>query len=103
FIIGNQKIRLAQVDAPEMGTPYGIESKKMAENLILNEKVSLKVVGVDKYNRKIAFVYINGHSLGFLMVKSGYARQFKRYSKSKKLARAEATAKMQKRGIWRSL
>jgi endonuclease YncB( thermonuclease family) len=60
-----ERIRLADVDAPEMDTQEGMASKDMTSAILLNKRVSLDIddlsaSGRDSYGRLICVVYLLG-------------------------------------------
>jgi endonuclease YncB( thermonuclease family) len=79
---GLGRVRLADVDAPEMDAPAGKAAKFFAEAWLLDEIVHLDVddLGVkDRYGRWIAVAYIEDPDTGslvnfnYLLVSSGHA------------------------------
>lgn len=79
---GLGRVRLADVDAPEMDAPAGKAAKFFAEAWLLGEIVHLDVddLGVkDRYGRWIAVAYIEDPDTGslvnfnYLLVSSGHA------------------------------
>ena len=79
FPIG--RVRLADVNAPELDTDAGQKAKKFLTELILGEKVYLDVDDVkvmDRYNRIVAVVYVRYNSTHLLnvnkyLLEKGYA------------------------------
>ena len=75
-IVSNQtSIRLLGINSPERGELYYNEAKEFLEELILNETVDLEFgkEKYDKYNRTLAYVYINSRNLNLELVKVGFA------------------------------
>lgn len=79
---GFGRVRLADVDAPEMDTPAGKAARFFAETWLLDEIVHLDVddMGVkDRYGRWICVAYIEDPDTGalvnfnYLLVSSGHA------------------------------
>lgn len=50
------KVRLAEIDAPEMNQPYGDRSKQSLYSLISSEMIKLYVQDTDRYGRTVARV-----------------------------------------------
>ena len=75
--------------------------------MVLKNKISNNLVACipenkkDKFNRVIAECYINSESLSSFMVRSGYAFDFKKYSKGK-FKIEEIQAKENNAGLWRT-
>ena len=51
------KVRFFGIDAPEAAQEYGIESRDSLRNMILDKKVKVNVVSVDRYGRSVGKVY----------------------------------------------
>jgi len=80
---GFGRVRLADVDAPEMDTPGGKAAKFFVETWLLGETVHLDVDdlgGKDKYGRWVCVAYVEdpeiGSSINFnsMLVTSGHAK-----------------------------
>ncbi len=54
----------------------------------------------DRYGRIIGEVMIGSRHINLEMVQDGMAWHYTTYSKSKELAKAEAEARMGKKGLW---
>jgi endonuclease YncB( thermonuclease family) len=95
------RIRLAHVDTPEKGQPYGNNAKQFASDFCFNRVV--KIVQTDKpdrYGRLIALVQIDGRTLNLELVRAGLAWHFLKYSKDQTYAGAEIDARTKKIGLW---
>ena len=93
------RIRFAEIDAPEIGQPYAIEAKMFVSNLILNKKVKLVTHGKDKYGRTIADIYVNGIYVNEAEVKAGLCWIYRKYS-SNKFYQLEQESKQKRIGLW---
>ena len=51
------KIRLAAIDCPEKGQPYGQAAKKFTANLVAGKVVKVWPTDTDRYGRTVAFVF----------------------------------------------
>jgi len=71
----NQSIRLLGINSPEKGELYYIEAKEFLEELILNETVGLEFgrERYDRYNRTLAYIYINGENINLKLAEEGFA------------------------------
>lgn len=101
--IGGQSIRLHGIDAVESKqtctTTAGVEwacgqaVKTMLIDVVKGKTVDCVVKDTDRYQRKIAVCYLNDTDLNALVVRSGGAVAYTRYSKDyvqeEKLARSE--------------
>ena len=74
------RVRLIGVDAPELPSLRGIESKMYLNELIHNKVVILERDGIsknkDKYGRLLRYVYLNKKDVNLQMLKSGYAKPY---------------------------
>ena len=84
-----QRVRLAEIDAPEMKTPRGPASRRALCNMILHKQVIVTWTRRGRYRRIIGQVYLDGEWINLAMVAQGWATHFKRYSRSGELAEAE--------------
>ena len=105
--IGNSKIRLHAIDAPETkqrckknGKKWncGLESTRFLKNLIGNDEIKCVTNGRDKYNRYIAVCFKNNLDLNSEMVINGWAIAYRYYSLD--YVKEERIAKSKKVGIW---
>ena len=106
--IGNNKIRLHGIDAPEIhqNCSYNNEDWKcgqLSKNFLLNlinlDLVNCQVKTVDKYKRYIAICFVNNLNINEMMVKNGWAIAYRYYSKD--YVDEEFIAKKNKVGIWK--
>jgi endonuclease YncB( thermonuclease family) len=99
------------IDAPESsrkkrepGQPYSQEAKKYLAGLILNKTVDIKGYGLDRYNRILGVIYIDGKNVNLDMVEAGLAEVYrglapKRFNLSR-YWQAEKEAREAKKGMW---
>ena len=74
------KIRLSEIDAPEMGQPFGTNSKKCLSELIReNSGLKFKSDGQDGYGRSLGWLMADQINLNYEMVKRGCAWVYDRY------------------------
>jgi len=105
--IGNNKIRLHAIDAPETKQKCtkndkkwncGLESTKFLKDLIGNDQIHCDTNGKDKYNRYIGVCYKNNIDLNSEMVINGWAIAYRYYSLD--YIKEEKIAKSKKVGVW---
>jgi endonuclease YncB( thermonuclease family) len=117
-----RKVRIAAIDAPEYGQPYGEQSKQNLKGLLQGSEVHLEVIKTDDYGRWVARVWVVPASCvsdknckqsvdaGLFQIESGLAWWYRYWAKvrkeqsladQKQYERAEAVAKTQKLGLWR--
>ncbi|QIK78646.1 thermonuclease family protein [Sphingomonas piscis] len=104
--LGADRIRLFGIDAPELNQTCersgqrwncGEEAKVRLASLI-SRGISCSTNGTDDFGRLLARCSLNGVDLNQLMVTSGFAVAFRRYSLD--YVSAEEKARAAKRGIW---
>ena len=83
--INGEKIRLACIDTPELkgkkADPIAAkEARDFLNNLLVNEKVSIRRITKDRYGRTVAELFNNNINVQELLVNKGYGKIFKRYS-----------------------
>ena len=96
------KIRLVEIDAPEMNQPFGAQSKNFLNRLLYGKDVTLISQGEDRYGRTLGEIYANGDSANALMIKSGFAWVYDRYVKDSSLYKYQDQAKAENLGLWRA-
>ncbi len=102
------KVRLHYIDAPELDQSYGMESKFVLEQLILNKKVTVISDKKDKYKRLLGVISLDEMDVNLEMIKSGAAWHFKKYAKFDQASdqymiydKNEHQAKLKKTGLWK--
>lgn len=107
-----ETIRLLLIDTPETKhpdlpvQPFGPEASQYAKELLTNEEVMLEwgTTKRDKYDRLLAYVYIDGTLYNKEIIEQGLARVAYVYPPNDKyvdtLRDAEQQAKKKKKGIW---
>lgn len=78
------KVRLVGIDAPETskkkrdpGQPYSQQASKYLAGLVLNNSVKINEYGLDKYNRTLAELFIEGKNINIEMIKQGLAEVYR--------------------------
>lgn len=100
------KIRLAGIDSPEKGQPYGQRAKEGLSGLAYRQSVQVEWSKRDRWGRIIGKVFVNGRDVCLEQLSRGLAWHFKRYESEQPLedrlayARAEQAAREAKAGIW---
>lgn len=94
------KIRLAEIDAPELKQPYGNKSKQMLSDMVFGKDVSVVVSTKDKYGRSVGRVYQSDTDVNLSMVKQGGAWAYRHYLTDDAILIAEESAKMTGAGLW---
>lgn len=94
------KVRLASIDCPEKGQPYGQKAKKFTADLVAGKIVKVWETDRDRYGRIVGFVFVGGVDVNRELLKAGYAWHYKKYSRDPELAKLEFQARADKRGLW---
>ena len=94
------RIRLAEIDAPELDQAWGAESKAALRKKLQNEEVALEVIDVDRYSRLVARVFLNGRHINREMIREGHAWVYLEYLRDNSLIPPEAAAREKKLGLW---
>lgn len=116
LIEGNRqlKIRLSSIDAPEVshsnkergrvGQPYSENSKRYLSSLVKGKVVDSECYELDRYGRAVCEIFVDGQSVNRAMVAQGFAwanlSSHGRYLRDKSLPALEATARMNRAGLW---
>ena len=96
------KIRLVEIDAPEMDQPFGAQSKNFLNRLLYKKNVTLISQGEDRYGRILGEIYVDGESANRSMIRSGFAWVYDRYVEDLSLYEYQDQAKAKNLGLWRS-
>ncbi|TXI14821.1 MAG: nuclease [Pedobacter sp.] len=94
------KIRLANIDAPELDQAHGIASRDFLKSMIDQKNVVVEIQTKDKYARSVGVVFLNNQNINRLLVANGHAWHYLKYSKDAELYIIEKSAKMNKNGLW---
>jgi len=73
IVINENSVRLMGINAPERGDRDYLKSKEFLENLILNKSVELEYYGKDRYDRELAYVFIDTKNMNVELVRKGFA------------------------------
>lgn len=95
-----QRIRLAEIDAPELGQDYGKEAREALAALVFGKTVEVYDQGRDEAGRWIARLVVDGVDVDRQMVATGNAWQYTAFSSDQSLAALQAQAQAQKAGLW---
>lgn len=101
------RVRLAGIDAPEKGQPFGQQAKRWMSDLVFGKPVKVEYDKRDMYKRIVGIVRWSDIDVGLDLVRSGLAWHYKRYQGEQTpedraaYAGAEDEARSAKRGLWR--
>jgi micrococcal nuclease len=96
------KVRLADIDAPEIGQPLGKSARRLATDLAFKKTVQVNYTLKDKYGRLVGKVILpNGKLLNEEMLKAGLAWHYRvKHPHSRFLENLEYNAWQKKMGLW---
>ena len=108
------KIRLAEIDAPEVGhaemggqppnsqnaQTFGETSKQSLSGMVLGKQVKVISQAVDKYGRLVAHLSLNGLDVNAEQIRRGMAWEYSNYHSNKALIALQDEAKKAPRGLW---
>ena len=95
------KIRLVEIDAPEMDQPFGARSKNFLNRLLYEKNVTLIAQGEDRYGRVLGNIFSDELNVNMLLVNFGFAWVYDRYAENSSLYKHQDQAKLDKLGLWR--
>lgn len=95
------KIRLIDIDAPELGQSFGKESRAGLREVCLLKRATVDAFAEDRFGRTLGRVRCVTIDANAEQVRRGLAWVFVRYApKDSPLYRLEAEARELKRGLW---
>ena len=95
------KVRLTDIDAPELRQPFGTRSKQSLSEMCFGKVAVLDVRGQDRYKRSLAQVTCAGTDANAEQVRRGYAWTYTRYApRNSPLYELERSARVAHRGLW---
>lgn len=102
LIAGHQqeKVRLAEIDAPETRQAFGKQAKAALATLIAGQVVKVQSDQRDRYGRILGHVRLGDCQVNRWLVEQGWAWQYRIYSRDPTLARVEEEARADRRGLW---
>lgn len=97
--VGKTRIRLWGIDTPEREEPGYLDAKEFLNSITMNATLNCLAMYYDRWKRTVASCEIDGQDIGRIMVLSGMAKDYKKYSKGF-YDKAEAQARINKVGFW---
>lgn len=96
-----KKLRLAEVDCPESGQPFGKKAKQFTSDQVFGKQISFVETDTDRYGRTIAKVYYDKEKyLSAEIIRAGLGWWYHYFSKDKSLGVLQEEAKSRKLGLW---
>lgn len=93
-------IRLAEIDAPERGQPWGDRSRQALSTMVFSKTVSVQQSDTDRYGRVVARLFADGHDVNRAMVEEGHAWAYRQYLTDETLVATESRARASRAGLW---
>lgn len=105
---GNQRIRLAEIDAPETdhgaakaGQPYGATSRAaLAAIMPVGSDVKAKCYERDAHGRAVCRVFYQNIDISLEMARLGHAHAYKEFVRDPRILGAADYAKARQLGLW---
>lgn len=94
------RIRLADIDAPEMGQPGGTASKATLSTLLLHKTVRVTPLGIDKFGRLVARLTFNDLDVNADQVRRGMAWEYSLHHRNRAYVLLQREAHQSRRGLW---
>ena len=100
------KVRLAGIDAPEKGQPFGSRAKENLSRQVYGRTVTVDWQKTDRYGRVVGVVMSKGHDVNLEQVRAGLAWWYREYAREQspddrqRYEAAEADARRAQRGLW---
>ncbi|MBW6494664.1 MAG: thermonuclease family protein [Burkholderiaceae bacterium] len=100
------QVRIAAIDAPERRQPWSDVARQRLRQRLQGREVRVQAGKFDPYGRIVGTVFVADEDVGLAQVVDGLAWHFRRYERDQKpiararYARAEATARQSRRGLW---
>jgi len=111
---GVLKIRLADIDAPEVGhaglggqppssqkdQPFGASSQRSLAGMVLGKQVQVVSQATDQYGRMVAHLGVGGSDVNTEQIRRGMAWEYSFHHGNHELIALEAEARQARRGLW---
>ena len=100
------KVRLANIDAPELAQAFAQRSRQHLSELVLGRDVELHTYGLNRYGQILATVMLDGNDVNLEQVKSGSAWVYEKYidqvdeNTQTSYRAAQTAAQQERRGLW---
>ncbi len=94
------KVRLAEIDTPERGQPWGTRAKQALSDLAFGKEARVVYVDTDRYGRMAGRVYVGDTDVNAELIKGGHAWVYRQYVTDPSLFALEEQAKANGRGLW---
>ena len=94
------KVRLADIDAPETGQPFGEAATEALKARVLKQRTQLEIVATDSYGRKVGRISVDSQSVNAEMVRRGFAWVSTRGGDRNGMLALQHEARRERVGLW---
>lgn len=95
------KVRLAAIDAPELGQAFGHPSRAELARMCAGHPATVSAEGADRYGRTVGTVSCQGIDANANQVRTGMAWVYRQYAPAgSPLYQLETDARTARRGLW---
>ena len=94
------KVRLAEIDAPERGQPWGRRAKQALTGKVAGHVVQVESSFNDRYGRRVGHVACSGRDINRELVREGHAWVYRQWLRDASLLDDEAHARAARAGLW---
>jgi endonuclease YncB( thermonuclease family) len=94
------RVRLAEIDTPERGQPWGRRAKQALTGKIAGHVVQVEAKFNDRYGRPVGHVRYSGRDINREMVREGHAWVYRQWMRDETLLDDEAHARAARAGLW---
>jgi len=100
------RIRLAGIDAPEKSQAFGNVSRQHMAELAFNQQAVADCYKIDRYDRRVCTVYVDGKDVGLAQLDAGLAWWYRKYANEQPpqerltYETAETKAYVDRIGLW---
>ena len=96
------RVRLADIDAPELDQPWGPAAKTALEIWAEGKSGSIEIVDTDRYGRKVAYLYVNDENMNERLISEGLAWVYMDFLRDRSFISVQRDAKSREEGLWSS-
>ena len=93
-------VRVARIDAPEAGQPFGARSRQHLRGLCLGRTAAIRPVAVDTYGRTVASVRCGEADVGEAQLRMGLAWAYRPHGEHDPLLALQERARQARLGLW---
>jgi endonuclease YncB( thermonuclease family) len=105
------RISMVGIDAPETpkgpkfpGQPYGKEAEAYLTQLVEGKRVTVEIYGVDRYQRLLSTIFLDGKDINLAMIEAGLAEVYRGPESgnpyTQQYQAAEETARSARKNMW---